>query len=233
MDYYERLTPIVLSISLEHGNHGKHTISDVICHLFFEQTKRFFYIRVLQSVGATLYYMLHAHPFLLPQIVLHMIHAVSFASGCNSQKIGCDSRTPTGANHSNSALSQPRACGYILFPMLNCFFSIASVVSSTSADNSENIWCRGRCGQWSRLPLRETTLLRRTYFLKINRVSTDSVITGCNFHFGQCLCRQTQNIGLTVKYKEIDQVQLSWRMCAVLAYQVWLKNMKMFYRMRD
>jgi hypothetical protein len=94
IDYYERLTRMVHSIFLEHGNHGNHTISDVICHLFLQQTKHFFYIRVLQSVGATLYYMLHAHLFLLPQIVPRMIHAVSFASVCISQKIECDSSTP-------------------------------------------------------------------------------------------------------------------------------------------
>ena len=82
-----------ISLSLEHGNHGNHTISDVICNLFLEQTKRFFYITVLHSIGATLYYTLHAHSFLLPQIVPHMIHAVSFASVRISQKIGCDSST--------------------------------------------------------------------------------------------------------------------------------------------
>jgi len=99
----------------------------------------------------------------------------------------------TGAIHSISALSQPRACCYILFSMLNCFFSITSVVSSTSADDSQNIRCRRRRGQWSRRPLRDTTLLRRTYILKINKFFTDSVVTGCNFNFKQCLWRQIQN----------------------------------------
>jgi hypothetical protein len=79
---------------LEHSNHGNHTISDVICHLFLEQTRLFLYIRVLQSVGVMLYFMLVAHPFLLPLIVPHMFHVVSFASVCTSQKIGCDSSTP-------------------------------------------------------------------------------------------------------------------------------------------
>jgi hypothetical protein len=35
-----------------------------------------------------------------------------------------------------------------------------------------------------------------------NKVFLDSVITGCNFHFNQCLWRQIQNSGLTVEYKE-------------------------------
>jgi hypothetical protein len=36
----------------------------------------------------------------------------------------------------------------------------------------------------------------------INKVFPDSVITGCNFHFNQCLWRQIQNIGLTAECKE-------------------------------
>jgi hypothetical protein len=52
----------------------------------------------------------------------------------------------------------------------------------------------------------------------INKVFPDSVITGCNFHFDQCLWRQIQNIGLTVEYKEDEQVRIICRMCAALAY---------------
>jgi hypothetical protein len=36
-------------------------------------------------------------------------------------------------------------------------------------------------------------------------VFPDSVITGCNFHFNQCLWRQIQYIGLPVEYKEREQ----------------------------
>jgi hypothetical protein len=52
----------------------------------------------------------------------------------------------------------------------------------------------------------------------INKVFLDSVITGCNFHLNQCLWRQIQNFGLTVKYKENEQVRLTCRTCAALAY---------------
>jgi long-subunit fatty acid transport protein len=53
----------------------------------------------------------------------------------------------------------------------------------------------------------------------INKVFPDSVITGRNFHFIQYLWRQTQNIGLTVEYKDNEQVRIIVRMCAALAYQ--------------
>jgi hypothetical protein len=39
----------------------------------------------------------------------------------------------------------------------------------------------------------------------INTAFPDSVITGCNFHFNQCLWRQTQNTGVMVEYKENEQ----------------------------
>jgi hypothetical protein len=34
----------------------------------------------------------------------------------------------------------------------------------------------------------------------------DSAITGCNFHFNQCLLRQLQNIAHTVEYKGTEQI---------------------------
>jgi len=36
----------------------------------------------------------------------------------------------------------------------------------------------------------------------INTVFPGSVITGCNFHFSQCLWRQLKNSSLMVQYKE-------------------------------
>jgi hypothetical protein len=42
-----------------------------------------------------------------------------------------------------------------------------------------------------------------------NKVFPDSVITGCNFHFNQCLWRQIQNIGLTVEYKQNEHPKVS------------------------
>jgi hypothetical protein len=52
----------------------------------------------------------------------------------------------------------------------------------------------------------------------INKVFPDSVITGCNFHFNQCPWRQIHNTGLTVEYKEDEEVRLMCRMCAALAH---------------
>jgi hypothetical protein len=52
----------------------------------------------------------------------------------------------------------------------------------------------------------------------INKAFPHSVITGCNFHFNQCLWRQIQNIVLTVEYKEDEQVRIICRMCTALAY---------------
>jgi hypothetical protein len=46
----------------------------------------------------------------------------------------------------------------------------------------------------------------------INKVSPDSVTTGCNFHFNQCLWR-IQIFVLMVGYKENEQVRLTRRMC--------------------
>jgi hypothetical protein len=67
----------------------------------------------------------------------------------------------------------------------------------------------------------------------INKVFPGSVITGCNFHFNQCLWRQVQTISLTVEYKEDEQVRIICRMCVVLAYlpidkveEVWLMIME-------
>jgi len=50
----------------------------------------------------------------------------------------------------------------------------------------------------------------------INKVFPDSIIIDSNFHFNQCLWIQQQNIGLTVEYKENEQVRLTCRMCAAL-----------------
>ena len=64
----------------------------------------------------------------------------------------------------------------------------------------------------------------------INKVFPHSVITGCNFHFSQCLWRKLQNTefnvlltvpriqntGLTEVYKENEQVRTTYRMCAAL-----------------
>jgi len=74
----------------------------------------------------------------------------------------------------------------------------------------------------------------------INKVFPYSVITGCNFHFSHCLWRQLQNIGLTVEYKENEQVRRTRRMCTVLAHLPIIKLgedghmlTKMFHRMRN
>jgi hypothetical protein len=54
----------------------------------------------------------------------------------------------------------------------------------------------------------------------INKFFPDSVIIARNFDFNQCLWRQIQNIGLTVEYQENEQVRLTRRMYAALAYQL-------------
>jgi hypothetical protein len=50
----------------------------------------------------------------------------------------------------------------------------------------------------------------------INKVFPDSVITGCNIHFSQCLKRERHIIDLTVEYKENEEFQHNCIMCAVL-----------------
>jgi hypothetical protein len=159
------------------------------CYSFLEQTKRFLYMRVLQSVGATLYYMFHAHPF-QPQIVPYIFHTLSYASLCISQKIGSDSRAPR-------ALIPPsqvyRSQGHAVTFYFQCStFSSASRLLFLRPQRI-NYRIFGRRGQWSWRPLHDTTLLRRTYILKINKVFTRSVITGYNFDYKQCLWRQIQN----------------------------------------
>lgn len=53
-----------------------------------------------------------------------------------------------------------------------------------------------------------------TVVTTINKVTPDSLITGCNFRFNQCLWGQIQNTGLN---RENEQVLLLSRMCAALA----------------
>jgi hypothetical protein len=169
---------MVHSLFLEHCNHGNHTISDVNCHLFLEQTKRFFYIRVLLSVGAMLYYMLHAHPFMLPQIVPRIFHALSFASLCISQKIGRDSSI-------RRALITPTQL-YRSHEHAVIFYFQCSTVSSASRLlflRPQRITHRIFGIPRSRLPLRDATLLGRTCFFKVNKVFPDSVMIGCKFLF--------------------------------------------------
>ena len=94
----------------------------------------------------------------------------------------------------------------------------------------------------------------------INTVFPDSVITGCNFNFSQCLWRQLKNISLMLEYKKErkkerkkdrkkkkerkkerkKEVRLTCRMCAALAYlsinkveEDWLIIMKIFHRKRN
>jgi hypothetical protein len=74
----------------------------------------------------------------------------------------------------------------------------------------------------------------------INKVFPDAVITGCNFHFNQCLWREAQDISLTVEYKEDEHVPVPRKMCAALAHlpvdeveQGWLTITEMFRRIRD
>lgn len=43
-------------------------------------------------------------------------------------------------------------------------------------------------------------------------------VSGCNFHFNQCLWRKVQELGLTEEYKQNAEVRLHIRMCAALAY---------------
>jgi hypothetical protein len=67
----------------------------------------------------------------------------------------------------------------------------------------------------------------------INKDFPDSIITGCNFNLKQCRCRQLQNIGLTVGYKQNQQLRLACRMRAALTHVIinklaedWLMIMK-------
>ena len=54
---------------------------------------------------------------------------------------------------------------------------------------------------------------------EINKVPSDSIVTCCNFHFSQCLCRQLQNIGLTLVFKEHEQVRLTCKIYAAITCQ--------------
>jgi hypothetical protein len=50
----------------------------------------------------------------------------------------------------------------------------------------------------------------------INKVISRPVVTGYNLVFS--LCRQLQNVDLTVENKEVRQMRLTCRLCAVVAY---------------
>jgi len=76
----------------------------------------------------------------------------------------------------------------------------------------------------------------------INTVLPDSVITGCNFHFSQCLWRQLKIPFLrwNTKKERKKEIRLTCRICAALAYlpinkveEDWLIIMNIFHRMRN
>ena len=46
----------------------------------------------------------------------------------------------------------------------------------------------------------------------------EAQISGCNFHFNQCMWRNLQNFGLTADYTNNEEIRLHIRMCAALAY---------------
>ncbi|CAL1288591.1 unnamed protein product [Larinioides sclopetarius] len=46
----------------------------------------------------------------------------------------------------------------------------------------------------------------------------NSTISGCNFHFNQCLWRKIQTLGLVKEYKENEEIKLFCKMCSALAY---------------
>ena len=50
----------------------------------------------------------------------------------------------------------------------------------------------------------------------INKVFPDSVITGCDFYLNRYLW--IKNIGLTVEYKENEQVRIIYRIYTALLY---------------
>ena len=44
------------------------------------------------------------------------------------------------------------------------------------------------------------------------------VVSGCNFHFQQCLWREVQRLGMVTEYRDFTEVRRHIRMCAALAY---------------
>jgi len=52
----------------------------------------------------------------------------------------------------------------------------------------------------------------------IHNVFSGSVTAGRKHHFRQCLCRQPQNVGGLMEYKEVKKVRLTYRMPAAWAY---------------
>lgn len=46
----------------------------------------------------------------------------------------------------------------------------------------------------------------------------DASISGCNFHFHQCLWRKIQELGLVVEYKDCEAIRTFCRMCAALSH---------------
>ena len=133
--------------------------------------------------------MLHAHLFLLPHIVPHMFHALSFASVCISQKVGSESRTPW-------ALITPSQLYHSQRHAVTFYFQCSTVSSS-----SRLLFLRpqrithGIFGAVGDAVVEDVTtrhsVVQTDIFFE-NIVFRDSVITGCNFHFKQHLWRQIQ-----------------------------------------
>lgn len=51
----------------------------------------------------------------------------------------------------------------------------------------------------------------------VRLIFPESFVSGCNYHYNQCLWRQIQNLGLTTDYRDIEEVRTICRMCSALA----------------
>lgn len=52
----------------------------------------------------------------------------------------------------------------------------------------------------------------------ITNIFPSTIISGCNFHFNQCIWRKVQEYGLIKEYKEKEEVRTHIRLCASLAH---------------
>ena len=59
------------------------------------------------------------------------------------------------------------------------------------------------------------------------------IFSGCLFHFGQCVWRQVQALGLQIKYQEDKPFNLSVRKLIALAFLPIVDVVRAFYMLSD
>ncbi|XP_054713761.1 uncharacterized protein LOC129223221 [Uloborus diversus] len=74
----------------------------------------------------------------------------------------------------------------------------------------------------AKYPKRNPKLIKIDYEAAVINASKEAFpnaqVSGCSFHFNQCLWRRIQHIGLAAEYRDDEDIRKFCKMCAALAY---------------